>query len=98
MLNDRHKHKTVHPECAQYLDKLYHLSLLLKLRTQSHETQSFGKSFHADTDYKKIHKTLILNNLLVILKLCPQVIMNEKKHPLPNQQTYKTSSSKSTNL
>ena len=31
-LNDKRKHKTVYPERAQYLDKSYRLSMLLKLR------------------------------------------------------------------
>ena len=49
-LNDRHKHKTPYPQCVQYLDGSYRLSLLLKLITLSHETNSFGKSFQADTE------------------------------------------------
>ena len=37
-LKDRHKHKTIYPQRTQYCDKSYNLSLLLKLRTLSHET------------------------------------------------------------
>ena len=49
-LNDRHKHKAAYPQCVQYLDGLYRLSLLLKLITLSHETHSFGKPFQTDTE------------------------------------------------
>ena len=52
-LNVGRKHKTVYPERVQYLDKSYSLSLLLKHRTLSHETHSFGKSLQ--TVAKRLH-------------------------------------------
>ena len=48
-LNDRNKHKTVYPERAEYSDKSFRLSLLLKIRTLANETHSFDKSFQTDT-------------------------------------------------
>ena len=74
-LNDRHKHKTAYPQCVQYLDGSYRLSLLLKLMTLSHETHPFGKSFQTDTERLEeiFMHTLLLNNLIVILKLWPRV-------------------------
>ena len=74
-LNDGHKHKTVYSERAQYLDKSYRLNLLLKLRTLSHETISFSKSFETDAErlQQKIIQTLPCKNFLVILKLGERV-------------------------
>ena len=47
---DRHKNKTAYLQRVQYLDGSYRLSLLLKLKTLSHETHSFDKSCQTDTE------------------------------------------------
>ena len=49
-LNDLRKHITVYPKRAWYLDKSYRLCRLLKVRTPSHETHSFGIPFQTDTE------------------------------------------------
>ena len=100
-LNDRHKNKTAYPQRVQYLDGSYRLSLLLKLITLPHETNSFGKSFQADTEWLQqiFMHTLLLNNFLVILKLWPRVfeLLRKKNQPLPNQRAYGKSCNKRVN-